>query len=204
MIIKYLDEFGDTNIQASGNVYVPYDENHRRTGAPVREWYDSNIKTTKLTFAVTYRVRKVEVEQKRKPGETDEEVEMKPRQYAQRYMMVNCSLPLSNANKEMYAMARTLQPFERVDIKGVLITREFTNAEGQVVIYDEVRLESVVCPNRMAAMLMGMQPKKRVTVEDFKKNYGAETKPGALVPARPRPRTEPETEMVMPDDDYDF
>jgi len=203
MIIKYLDEFGDTNIHASGNVYVPYDENHKRTGVPVREWYDGNIKTMKLTFAVTYRVRRVEVEQKRKPGETDEEVEAKPRQYAQRYMMINCALTLSNVNKEMYAMVRTLQPFERVDVKGVLTTREFTNNEGQVVIYDEIRVESVVCPNRMAAMLMGMQPRKRVTVGDFQKHHG-EVKPGAMVPAQPQPKPEPETEIAEPGDDYEF
>ena len=145
MLIEVKDNFDDLCMLGTGYIYTPEGQ------APVKESLAGT--TPKLSFMVTVRVKKVlvnadEMTSKYKSGG-----------YTYAFKTVNCAIYSNKNNNEIYALARTLQNKELITFTGKQYESSYATDSNtdEVKIYSEIRIESFILPNRLAALNLGRQ-----------------------------------------------
>lgn len=140
MIIRQTDELGRVAVMGTGTVFGRKDKPHLFVGVEKNK--------PKISFVVTYAVRRlVDKEASEKKGETV---------YAVSYKYLNCAIYAGYGLNDMFELARTLQVGERIDFCGEIYTYRKTNEEtGEVMTFEELRLQSYTLPARMASLMRG-------------------------------------------------
>lgn len=127
MLIQQLDKYGHWNFKGCGRVMCA------RGSPPFRKYWISETNIPKISFTVTvgyYRLPDIQRTQ---------------------FWNVTCSVYGTKGNAAMYALAETVQRWDRVEFSGVL--NQSRNADGEV--FKEIRLDSLIFPDRMAKILLG-------------------------------------------------
>lgn len=132
MLIQIRDSYGDWCVVGTGAVYTP-------AGKPtVIESIVPVGNNGKLSFLLTAKVKKV--------------ITSDNGNYKFDYVTINCALYENATNKEQYALLKTLQDKERVVVYGTMYTHNY-NEQEHTKSLQELRVESILFPNRIAALL---------------------------------------------------
>lgn len=147
MIGRTVDKFGRDHIIVVGTVI----------GNEPKEMYSGSYK--KISFRVRYDFVKVFTDNN-KPSEDGT-----PRTYTFSHQSIVCSIyanPNIKSNYSMFHLCRSIRVGETVEVKGKLYEYTVTNFSGEDVECVEIRVESILLPDRLAEVLL----QKKATYKD--------------------------------------
>lgn len=167
MILKVKDEDGVIHVSGTGRVQGRITE--------IRN--DSNLR---IVFYLVIKTKRIDDPTKSK-GFRYEVITMKATMYASRVKL------------GMYETIKTLRDYEQVDFKGTLSVQTIQDPNGRMVTEETILLESIVCTERLAQVLVDIPPSN---TKAKKKNVYWQAKFA---------NSQPNSSSVLPDDkDYDF
>lgn len=139
-LIKYKDEYGDTVAIACGYA----------VSMPEKPIYTESFQgdSAKVSFKLQINFKKITVE-----GEDDKE-----KKYVNKYDHIVCSMYSKRTNAYEYAMIKTLHQFERVFVMGKFTEATYTDANGVERTSEELYIESILLPGRLAANSLSLSP----------------------------------------------
>lgn len=142
MIIKQVDDYKDIVAWGTGRVLSHQKGN---VGRYVREFSKNGI--VKIVFPLVVKVIFF-----RDPKE--------PKNQIYKNDIIEAALYLKESNRAMYELARTIRANELVEFYGVMKSYQETDEDGNVIMREELRMESYTLPERIAIYMLGNRPTK--------------------------------------------
>jgi hypothetical protein len=142
LIIKQVDDYKDIVAWGTGRVLSHQKGN---VGRYVREFSKNGI--VKIVFPLVVKVIFF-----RDPQD--------PKKQIYKNDIIEAALYLRESNRAMYELARTIRANELVEFTGVMKSYQETDDDGNMIIREELRMESYTLPERIAVYMLGNRPTK--------------------------------------------